>query len=461
VASLRGVDSLDFAKHLKTVGIHDSESSQSSALLKGFDEQRSSRLEFDFGVLELGKFRRVFNLGITGLLGLLPQDLGHLAGDLSGTREDNRTVSRLEDTRVLLDSDQGSEALDGLELAFLFKEDDITRVDLLVLGNTLDRKTDRVSRSGRVQDLLVLFDREDLLSLEVGRNESDDISGAKSSLFDGTADDLTHTLDVVDVGDRQSKRGIWKTLGGSDEVVEGINNGHSGDLGLGVKVGGPSLVPRALAGVDGLDQVVSVESRVRDERDLLGLETNQLDHLDELVLDFVETVLGPVAGVHLVHADNDLFHTQQIQETGVLTGLSFLDSELGVGLGDGGFETTLLGRHQQHAHVGGGGAGDHVLDVILVAGGIDNSVVVLLSEELLGVALDGDTTVAFFLAGVQVVGETEGTLTLLFGQSLQLGHLTLGNATLLEDQVTAGGGFSGIDVSADDERQMFLIRHGC
>jgi hypothetical protein len=32
-----------------------------------------------------------------------------------------------------------------------------------------------------------------------------------------------------------------------------------------------------------------------------------------------------------------------------------------------------------------GGSGDHVLDVILVARGIDNGVVVLLGEELLGV----------------------------------------------------------------------------
>jgi hypothetical protein len=30
---------------------------------------------------------------------------------------------------------------------------------------------------------------------------------------------------------------------------------------------------------------------------------------------------------------------------------------------------------------------------------------------------------------------------------------------LLEDQVTASGGFSGIDVSADNEGQMNLITH--
>jgi hypothetical protein len=86
--------------------------------------------------------------------------------------------------------------------------------------------------------------------------------------------------------------------------------------------------------------------------------------------------------------------------------------------------------------------------------------VVLFSEELLGVALNGDTTLAFLLARIKVVRETEGGLTLFFGNRLELGHLTLRDTAHLEDQVTASGGLSGIDVSADDKRQVFLFRHG-
>lgn len=458
-ALLRRDDATDFSEHFKTVGVHDSESAKSGTLLEGLDEQRSSRFEFDFGTLELRKFRRVVDLGSSSLLGLLPQDLGHLAGNLGGTREDNRTVSGLEDTRVLLNSDQGSEALDRLKFSFLFKVDDVTRVDLLILGDTLDGKTNRVSRSGRVKNLLVLFDGENLLSLEVGGDESDNISRSEGSLFDGSTDDLTNTLDVVDVGDRQTKRGIRFTLRRLDEVVEGINNGVSCDQSLGVEVGRPSLVPRALGWVNRLDQVVSVESRVRDERNFLGLESNQLDHLDELILDFVVSVFGPSAGVHLVDSDKNLFDTKEVQETGMLTSLSFFHSKLGVGLGNSGFETTLLGRHQQHAYISGGGTGDHVLDVILVTRGIDDSVMVLLGEELLGVTLDGNTTLAFFLASIKVVSETERTLTLFFGKGLQLGHLTLGDSTHLENQMTASGRLSGIDVTADDKGQMLFIRH--
>jgi len=449
----------DLSKHLQSVGVHNGKSPKSGAFGERFDEKRGSGFEFDFGILELGEFRRVLDLGTSGLLSDLPQDPGHLARNLGGTREDNRAVSGLEDTRVLLDSNQGSEALDGLEFSVLLVVDDVTRGDLLVLGNTLDGKTNGVTRSGSLKNLLVLFDGENLLSLEVGWDKSDLVTRSKGSLFDGSADNLTDSLNVVDVGDRKTKRGIGKTLRRSDEVVEGINDGHSGDLLLGGAVSSPSLVPWALIGADGFNQVVAVESGVRDERNLLGLESDSLKHLNEFVLDFGETILGPVGGVHLVDSNNDLFNTQKVKKTGVLTSLTFINSQLGVGLGDSGFETSLLGRDQKHTDIGSGGSSDHVLDVILVARGIDNGVVVLLGEELLGVTLDGDTTFTFLLARIKVVRKSERRLTLLGSDFVELSHLTLSDSSHLENQVTASGRLTSIDVSADNQRQMFLISH--
>jgi len=55
-----------------------------------------------------------------------------------------------------------------------------------------------------------------------------------------------------------------------------------------------------------------------------------------------------------------------------------------------------------------------------VAGGINDGVVVLGGEELLGVALDGNTTLALLLAGVKVVGESERGLALFGGGLLSL-----------------------------------------
>lgn len=144
----------------------------------------------------------------------------------------------------------------------------------------------------------------------------------------------------------------------------------------------------------------------------------------------------------------------------MLTSLTLFDSKLGIGLGDGGLETTLLGGHEKHAHISGGGSGDHVLNVILVAGSVDNGVVVLFGEELLGVALNGHTTLTLLLTGVEVVRKAEGRLPLLFGHGLELVHLSLGDASLLEDKVATGGGLAGIDVSADNNGKMFLLGHG-
>mmetsp|Transcript_9459 Transcript_9459/g.17114 ORF Transcript_9459/g.17114 Transcript_9459/m.17114 type:complete len:241 (-) Transcript_9459:215-937(-) len=238
------------------------------------------------------------------------------------------------------------------------------------------------------------------------------------------------------------------TLRRLDEVVEGVNNSKSLNDLLGGEVSPPALVPGSLVRL--IHKVVSVESRVGDEGDLLRLEADHLKHLLEFFLDLVETTFVPLAGIHLVDADNELLNTEEVEKTGVLAGLALLNSSLGVSLGDGGLETTLLGRHEEKSHISGGRSGNHVLDVILVARGIDDGVVVLLGEELLGVALDGHTALTLLLTGVEVVGEAERRLSLLGSGGIELFHLTGGDSTLLEDKVTTCGGFTGIDVSADN-----------
>ena len=126
----------DLSKHLKTVRVHDGNAAEGGALLEGLDEKRLGRLELDLGVLVLGELRGVLDLGTTGLLAHLPEDLGHLAGNLRRTAEDNRGVSRLKNTRVLLDSHNSREGLDGLKLTILLDENDVSGLDLLILGDT-------------------------------------------------------------------------------------------------------------------------------------------------------------------------------------------------------------------------------------------------------------------------------------------------------------------------------------
>ena len=444
----------DLSKHLQTVGVHDGNAAEGGALLEGLKEERSGGLKLDLGGLELGKLGGVVDLGAAGLLAHLPDDGSHLARNLGGTGKDNRAVAGLENTGVLLDNNHGTELGDGLAGAFGLLVDDVSGGDLLILGDALDGHTNGVTGASGVEDLLVLLDGEHLLAGEARGGDADDVVGLESSLLDGSSNDLSNTLDVVDIGDGKTEGFVGETGGGDNVVLEGIEKGEAGDFLLGTTVGGPSLVPGGLVGL--LDKVVAVEARVGDEGDLLGLVADHLEHLNEFVLDLIETALVPVAGVHLVDSDKELLNTEEVKETGVLAGLALLNTELGVGLGNGGLETTLLGGDKKKTDISGGGSGDHVLDVILVAGGINDGVVVLGGEELLGVALDGNTTLALLLAGVKVVGESERGLALFGGGLLELGHLTLGDSSALEDKVTACGRLAGIDVPANNNGEMLF-----
>lgn len=108
-----------------------------------------------------------------------------------------------------------------------------------------------------------------------------------------------------------------------------------------------------------------------------------------------------------------------------------------------------------------GGTGNHVLDEIAMAGGVNDRVVVLVGEELLGGAGDGDTTLALLLLPVHVEGEGEGLLAESLGLGLQLVHLTLGDTAQLEEQAPGGGGLAGVDMSADDDGKMGLAVSHC
>ena len=290
----------DFSKHLQTVRIHDSNAAKGGALFKGFHKEGLAWFEFDLGILKLREFRGVFDLLSTRLLGLLPQDLGHLARHLGGTAKDHRAVAWFEDTGVLLHRHHGSERFGGLEFTLLHHVDDVTGLDLFILGNTLDGKTDRVTGSGEWKLLLVLFNGEDFLSLEAGWDDTDFITRLERTLFDSSADDLTYTLDIVNVGNGQTDRESGVSFRRLNEVVEALDEGESRGGDLRSDVGRPSLVPGALVGL--FDKIVSVESRVGDEGHFLGLEANELKHLNEFLLDFVEAIFGPTAGVHLVHS---------------------------------------------------------------------------------------------------------------------------------------------------------------
>ena len=128
-----------------------------------------------------------------------------------------------------------------------------------------------------------------------------------------------------------------------------------------------------------------------------------------------------------------------------------------VALLDGGGEVTIGGNHEQ-AHVSLRCTRNHVLDEVAVTGRIDDGVVPLVREELLGGARDGDTTLALLLLAVHVESEGEGRFAQIGCLFLQLLDLTLGDAAELENQTASGRRLTGVDMAADNDRKMLHTR---
>ena len=129
-----------------------------------------------------------------------------------------------------------------------------------------------------------------------------------------------------------------------------------------------------------------------------------LDEARHLLLDLLEPSLGVwgLGGVHLVDGDDQLLDTEGVGEEGVLPGLPVL--------GDTSLELSSSGGDDEHTAVSLAGAGDHVLDEVAMAGGVDDGDVVLGGLELPEGDIDGDTTLALGLQLVQHPGVLERAL---------------------------------------------------
>jgi len=285
------------------------------------------------------------------------------------------------------------------------------------------------------------------------------------ALFDTASEDVTDTLDLVHARNWDTHGAVVGPLWRLDELFEAVEESVDVDwVTAGERNNVHTLPPFHLHGLG--DEVIAHPAG--DWQDWqLGVDesllpANLLEHVLHFVLDFgvpVVAVLGNIA-VHLVNTNEELLDAQKVNEDGVLSGLALDFTSLGVALGDGGGEVTVGWDHQQ-GNVGLRGAGDHVLDKVTVTWGVDDGVVVGFSEEFLGGARNGDTTLSLFLLTVHVEGEGEGTLSELVGFFLQLGHFSLGDSAKLENETSGGGGLAGIDVPADNNGKMsFAFRHG-
>ena len=82
--------------------------------------------------------------------------------------------------------------------------------------------------------------------------------------------------------------------------------------------------------------------------------------------DLVEPLLAVVLEVHLVHQHRDLADAQQVEQVAVAAGV---------------FLHAFVRVDEQQRRLGTGGAGDHVLEKLLVARRVDDHVLALLRSE--------------------------------------------------------------------------------
>lgn len=268
-------------------------------------------------------------------------------------------VTSADLTGVVEDDDLGVEGGSTLRGIVLGVTADVTTADFLD-GNVLDVETDVVTGDTLLELLVVHLDGLDF-SGDVGGGEGDDHAGLDDTGLDTADRDRSDTRDLVDILEGKTE-GL---VGGTDRGlngVDGLDEGLTSDLaGLGLLL--PSLVPGAVGG--GLKHVVTVEARDGDEGNGLGVVADLLDEVGGFLDNFVVTILGPLAGVHLVEGDDELLDTEGESEQSVLTGLAIL--------GDTSLELTSTGGNDEDSAVSLGGTSDHVLDEVTVTGGIFRS----------------------------------------------------------------------------------------
>jgi len=446
----------DLAKHDNTVALHDGNTAKTFAVLEGVSNKWLSRLEDDFGHLVGLDVLRVSGLGATSFLADLPVDFGHFACRAASADERDRRVARLELSWVIKDLDGSGERLASLEGGVFLEDHDITSARHVLLGETLDVKANVVTGMSGGHVLVVHLNGKDLTSASLGRGVSGEednfFTWGHLTLLNTAGDDITDTLDLVHTRNRHAHLVSLLALRQADVVLKNIIEGIAVNL-VALHVDDVNTLPPGhLLGL--LDEVVTNPTR---DWENWGRVSNEVflpaelrKHRSTLSLDFVESLLLVTShiAVHLVDTDAKLLDTKKVDETAMLAGLALNLAKLVVTLLDRRGEVTI-GRDHEKSNISLGGTGDHVLDEITMAWGINDGVMVGLGVELLGSARNRDTTGTFFLRLVHVEGESKGILAKSLGLILELLHLTLRDASKLEDETASRGRLTGIDVTTD------------
>mmetsp|Transcript_2375 Transcript_2375/g.7858 ORF Transcript_2375/g.7858 Transcript_2375/m.7858 type:complete len:464 (+) Transcript_2375:152-1543(+) len=431
----------DLTEHDRGVTVQEGDTGQTFALLEGVDDERVHRFEDDFGDFVGLQRHRGLELLTAGFLANLEVERGDLARGATAADETNRGVTRLEFTRNVERLHLRGELLARGEGGVLLVNHDVTSARHVELVETLDVHTDVITRSGGFDALVVHFDGENLTTARVGRGvgrEEDNIfTRLDETLLDATGEDITDTLNLVDTRNRETHGGFGVAVGLVNHVVENVQQVVDVELLTSAHVvfAVDAVPPRHLGRLG--QQVVTVPARDREDRegllDVVLLPANLDQHVLHFVANFFVTFLlvASHVAIHLVDTDDQLLDTEQVEKTRVLTRLALDFTSLVVTLLDSNGKVTVSRDHEKR-DVSLGGAGNHILDEIAVTRGVDNGVVPLVREELLGGTRNGHTTLTLFLLAIHIERKGERRLTERVGFGAKLFEFALGDTPELK-----------------------------
>src|SRR3990170_3681618 len=274
-------------------------------------------------------------------LGALGQGDG--PGDVGGAQVELRAVAvvegRVAAALVLGEHvDLGPEAGVGLDGAGL--GEDLAALDVVAL-EAPQQGAHVVAGLARVEQLVEhLHAGDDDLAGGPDADQLDLVADLDQAALDAPGGHGAAALDAEDVLDGHEEGLVDGPLGGGDVGIDRVH-----ELGDG-RVGGVGGVVAGLQGGEG---------RAADDGDVVAGELVLAEQLADLQLDQLEQ-LGVVDHVDLVEEDDDVGHLHLAGQEDVLAGL-----------GHG----PVGGGHHEDGAVHLGRAGDHVLDVVGVAGAVD------------------------------------------------------------------------------------------
>merc|ERR1719188_2196283 len=315
----------NLAKHHHAVAIHERHARQALAVLEGVAHQRLLRLEAALSHLVGLEGMGVLHLLAARLLAHLPLQLADAARRAPAAHEADWRVADLDFVGDIEHLDLRVELLRLAQGCVLLVDHHVARAGHVILVEALDVEANVVPWVGEVDALVVHLHGKYLASARVRSGvrgqEHHLLARLHHALLHAPSEHIANTLDFVDARDRHAhwRAGgpLWHSAHHVKHIVDSVHvDGLLAILDI------ATLEPVHVGGL--LQQVVAHPAGDGHHRRALLDEVLLPPDLDQhalhLVCDLVITgllVSGGVA-VHLVDADADLLHAQQVDQAGVL-----------------------------------------------------------------------------------------------------------------------------------------------